>query len=287
MAFAIQILSLALIACIGIIVFQFFPKDFSAKKISLTAMFVLLSAILQAVSVMLPLFGFPSLKIGFSQMPLLLLGALLGPVWAYIGGICQDIVSLIVDPTSFPFFGFTLNKIVVALIPAFWFTYGSKISQKTLFILTEVIIVCTYLLGLFALFTTGEIMSGGEMYHLNIWVKLGLSAVIILFLGILCYGIHYFYKKYQGTHNKAGQWIISIISVEVIVQYCLTPLWLSVMYGVPFMGSLLVRLVKGSVMIFLNILIGLMLYRILSKLIKNDNEEQEVDLELITDKADD
>jgi len=282
MAFVIQILSLVLIICIGIIIFQFFPRDFSVKKITITAMFVVLSAVLQALSLVIPLFGFPSLKLGFSQMPLALLGALLGPMWAYIGGLCQDLLSLFLDPTNFPFFGFTLNKIVIALIPAFWFHYGKKISQKVLLMLTEVILVITYILALVALWTTSDIVSGGEVIVLSTIIKGGVSLLIIGLLAILCYGIYYFYLKYQTENNRASQWIISIISVEVIVQYCLTPLWLQVMNGIPFMGSLLVRLVKGSVMIFLNIFIGLILYQVLSRFFKDDEPVKDViDVEII------
>ena len=268
-----QILCLGLIICLGIILFQFFPKDFSVKKICITAMFVVLSAVLQALSFMIPLFGFPSLKIGFSQMPLMLLGALLGPLWAYIGGICQDLISLFMDPTNAPFLGFTLNKIIIALIPAFWFTYGNKISQKTLLVLTQVIIVCTYVLGLSALWTTNEIVSGGDVFVVTVWIKIGMTVLILILLGILCYGIYYLYQKYQTDSNKASHWIISIISVEVVVQYCLTPFWLSVMYRIPFMASSLIRIVKGSVMIFLNIVIGLVLYRVLRRLLNDKTEE--------------
>jgi len=283
MAFVVQILCLVLIICIGIIIFQFFPRDFSVKKITITAMFVVLSAVLQALSLVVPLFGFPSLKLGFSQMPLVLLGALLGPMWAYVGGLCQDLLSLFMDPTNFPFFGFTLNKIVIALIPAFWFHFGKKISQKVLLMLTEVILVITYILALLALWTTNDIVSGGDVIVLSTFIKIGVSLLIVGLLAILCYGIYYFYQKYQTDNNRASQWIISIISVEVIVQYCLTPLWLQVMNGIPFMGSLLVRLVKGSVMIFLNIFIGLILYQILSRFIKDDSEpiKDIVDAEII------
>jgi len=54
---------------------------------------------------------------------------------------------------------------------------------------------------------------------------------------------------------------LALILVEMIVQLMLTPFWLDVMYGIPFIVSVSVRLIKAVVMIVVNTMIGLVLLK--------------------------
>jgi len=77
--------------------------------------------------------------------------------------------------------------------------------------------------------------------------------------------------KYFADRNYSfalTDWAISILWVELIVNLILTPFWLQVMYGIPFWLNVAPRLVKGTVMIQVNIVLGFILVNIVDKLIQ-------------------
>jgi ECF transporter S component (folate family) len=97
-----QIIAILAIVIIGFFVFKMDALHVTGEKLTIIAMFIALSVALQFFSLMIPLFGFPSMRIGFSQLPLMVIGVLFGPAWAFISGIVQDFLGLIVTPTGFP-----------------------------------------------------------------------------------------------------------------------------------------------------------------------------------------
>ncbi len=266
MALFLQILTCLIIIMLGFLSFKFFPLKITTRNLTLAAMLVVLSVALQFFSVMIPLFGFPSLRIDFLQLPLMIIGVLLGPTWAFVSGIVQDILGLVVTPTGFPFFGFMLNKVLVGMIPAVLFLKKDKINNQTIH---KVVLA---LLGLFLvgslsyLWLTNEIIVEQSQIEITTTIKLTISLITIVLICTLGLFVATSKKKYVKTVIPVAFWTLSVLLVEVIVQLFLTPTWLSAMYGIPVLISFLVRVVKAAVMIPLMMFVGYAILQLLHKL---------------------
>lgn len=268
MALTYQIIAVAAIIIIGFFVFRMDKLHVTGEKLAIIAMFIALSVALQFFSLMIPLFGFPSMRIGFSQLPLMVIGVLFGPSWAFLSGIVQDFLGLIVTPTGFPFFGFTLNKIIIGLIPALLFSKKIKWTPKVAYIVSQGILL-SFLLGALAyLWLTPSIVTNGEVIEITMTIKLVFSTGSVLLIGAMMFFLKLLTEKYKKYENdfSISIWAMSVVLVEVIVQLILTPLWLAIMYDIPIWISFLLRVVKATIMVPLTIIIGYGILILMSRL---------------------
>jgi riboflavin transporter len=261
-----QILTVTSIIAIGFFVFKFDKPVIKVKTIVIVSLFVTLSLVLSLISWMVPLFGFPSLKIGISQLPLMLIGFVFGPSWGFIAGLIEDILELLTGTIAFPFFGFTLNKILVGVIPALAFKFvrtNNGFTKQLPNILISIIAIS----ALIYVFSTQRISfpDGDVMITLN--MKLIISALILLLVSTLIIGLKFVTKINDQAYLL--NWVIAVILVEMIVQLTLTPLWLDIMYDIPFVISVSVRLIKAVFMILVNTLIGHVLLRLITRFFPN------------------
>lgn len=150
----IQIICGFILVLIGGLVFWKYPIKSDTKSLTLAALFIVLAAVLKRLSIMIPLFGFESLKISIEVIPMLLAGILLAPGYCYIVGLAVDLVGLLVTPTGFPFLGFTLSAVLQTLIPSIvvatikesYANYLEKIIKVVLVLLA--IGACSYVFSL-------------------------------------------------------------------------------------------------------------------------------------------
>lgn len=264
MALLLQIISLVTIIGLGFYAFYVDQSKASVKKLVATAFFVVLSIVFDWLAVRIAVLGFDGLRISLSQVPLMLLGALLGPKWGFIGALVQDIIGLLVNPTGFPFLGFTLNKIVYASIPAYCFKI-KRLGDKSLIRLSQMAIGTSFVFSLLALFQYGNLDLNGLVFDTTL--KIVLALILLVSMIVMVYGVDkvYHQKESQGAMSFA-KWTISVIFVEISVKYVLTPLWLATMYGIPYMTSLILRLITGSFMVLTYIVIGFVLYRVMERI---------------------
>lgn len=263
MVIFVQFIILAVL--IGLAFFSFKQPSFkiTVKRLTYTAFMVILSVILQAYSLKIAVFNFDAFRVGITQLPLMLLGAFFGLPWALIGGFIQDLLGLLLDPTGFPFLGFTLNKILYALIPAFWF-HHQLMSSQTTFKLARFSLVFIYLSAISVILLSPNLdINGLIISQTNKWYLA--LALAILLIGII-YLLNRLYSKKDQNHALAySRWIISVVSVEVVVKYLATPTWLALMYKVPFITSLILRFMTSSLMMFVYIVLGFVLYRVMEQ----------------------
>lgn len=268
MALTYQIIAVVAIVIIGFFVFKMDALHVTGEKLAIIAMFIALSVALQFFSLMIPLFGFPSMRIGFSQLPLMVIGVLFGPAWAFISGIVQDFLGLIVTPTGFPFFGFTLNKIIIGLIPALLFSKKIKWSPKVAYMVSQGLLLSFLVGALIYLWMTPSIVSEGNVIEITTTIKLVFSAGSFLMIGAMMFFLNLLTKKYKKYENDfpISVWAMSVVLVEVVVQLILTPLWLAIMYNIPVLISFLLRVVKATIMVPFTIVIGFGILILMSRL---------------------
>ncbi len=265
----IQLLLLLIVILIGIMTFKIFPFKPSIKKIALSSILVVISVLLNYLSIMIPLFGFPSFKIGFQTLSLILAGALLEPSYAYIVGLCVDIIGLIIVPTAFPFFGMTLNNILRVLIPSIWFYSFNKVNlhqmKKYIYIFLSILITCAALY----IINVNNITVSKQIYFISPFLKFS----IILFMLFILFVVYFLCKltiRKLDSNQKCDflKWISIVIIVEILVNICLTPLWIQFMYGIPWIASLLIRIIKAILMLPIDIVIGFWCYQLFLKTYK-------------------
>ena len=271
-----QLVALCALIVIGYIVFRYFPLKITIKDITLTSFLIMISIVLSAFSMQIPLFGVMSLKIGFAQLPLMLMGVVMGPAWAFIGGLVQDILDIIINPSGFPFLGFTLNKVLIATIPAFWFCKWNKMDQKQVFGLIWVLLVAIFSLTMVGIWNTQSLTVNDNILVITSNIKILLTIACLVVMTLLVIIMVYFKHKYPYANSRfhIANWIVAVLAIEICIQLILTPLWLDIMYGIPYIMNVLVRMIKSSFMIFLNVTIGYYLLRLINR-IKISKDEVE------------
>lgn len=252
------------IIALGLLVLTFLraKEKLSLRKMSLTAILLGIALILTMFSINIFVFG-GQVVIRFSQLCLIMVGFTLGPIYGLVAGLAFDFISIMINPLGSFYVGFTLNNILVGLIPALVYKYLNKRNEK----FNLAILVSTLLLYLLYIVTVvGLVFNYGQLEEgitslVNFNPLVYISIVIIVFVAILLYVS----KKGIIIQNDFTLLLLSILLIEFIIQGFLTPIWLNDMMGTPIILSMQIRALKGIVMIGINMFLG---YPIL-KLIKS------------------
>ena len=250
--------------------FHFNPINrVNTKDIVLASIFIMITLVCKRFfTIMVPLFGSESLKIGIEYIPAMIAGYFLSPSYAFLVGLCIDLLGLIIVPTGFPFFGFTLTMILVVLIPSLIRKYTRHINETKIGYFSSLLIILLAIIASIYIYSLDSMVLTDSVYELTytnkfllIGVCLLLSVAYLLLIRIL---------KKRINDNEAKQfsvWTLCVTLVELICTLCLTPLWLEIMYGIPFVVSLCVRIIKLCIVLPLEILVGFPVIKIIRKYI--------------------
>ncbi len=267
----VQIMIAIIIIALGFFVFRFYPiKKASARDIVLAAIFIIITEICKLYfTLKIPLFGVESLKIGIEYIPLMLAGYFLSPSYAFLIGLCCDLIGLLLVPTGFPFFGFTLVMILVCLIPSLIKENVKNISERKIRYLAEGLIVTLGVCGSLYVFSLDNLNINDSIIPLTLANKITVIficlAIVIIFLVL----IRLIREKINENEAKEfSSWILCVILVEAICTLCLTPLWLQIMYNLPFIVSLCIRIIKECAVIPIEIFVGYTLIKLMKRIIK-------------------
>lgn len=227
----------------------------------LTALLVAISIVLAQFRIYIPLFGFPSVRFSISEIPIFLVGAMLGGVYGAMAGFASDIISFILAPSGAYHFGFTLNFMLIGFIPGVIFSLirNQKISisfGKLNKILGSIAMVgaLVYInkIGLADLKEAGEIEQIAGMP-----VNILLSIVMVALVGGLVFVTFKLKKVYSG--DKALfciDQLIFIVSINyIVVNLIFTPIWLLQLYNIPVMASIAVRIFKSLIDVPLQVIV--------------------------------
>lgn len=242
----------AVVSIIVLAVMAYFIEkpNWKTRTLVTVSLLVVLSVVLQRFGIMIPLFGFPSFRIDFLHIPLIMVGALFGPFFGVLAGIVADIVGLVITPTEYPFFGFMLNKVLMGFIPAIMVLVIRRLSLKSGVRLAHIILICINAASILYLWITPALTVQGTVIVLNYETKL----IVIAFLLTLMISLHGLLVSKNVTKVRVFA-LLSVIFVELIVSLVLTPIWLVTMYNIPVFLSFLVRVIKAAFMIPISALI--------------------------------
>lgn len=264
-----QIILAIVIIALGFYVFKFYPfEKGNVMKLVIAAIFIILTAICKRLAIMIPLFGAESLKIGFEYIPLMLAGYLLAPSYAFLVGLCSDVIGLILVPTGFPFLGFTLGTILVSVIPSLVKEHAKMVSEK---VVQYVVIGLILGLGIGAslyIYGLDEISISQTLHTITTQEKITLISICLALTAIFIILIMILKKRIHDQEAKEfSTWILCVTLVELIVTLCLTPLWLDMMYKIPFVVSLCIRVIKECAVLPIEIFIGYTVLKLMKRIL--------------------
>lgn len=264
-----QIILAVIIIALGFYVFKFYPfQKGDVMKLVIAAIFIILTAICKRLAIMIPLFGAESLKIGFEYIPLMIAGFFLSPSYAFLVGLCCDLIGLILVPTGFPFLGFTLGTILVSVIPSLVKQHMQKVSQK---VVQNVVVGLILILGIGAsvyIYQLNEMTVSQTVHLITSQEKITLISICLVLTAIFIILIMILKKQIDDQEAKEfSTWILCVVLVEVIVTLCLTPLWLDMMYKIPFVISLCIRVIKECAVLPIEIFIGYTLIKLMKRIL--------------------
>ncbi|MCF7924593.1 MAG: folate family ECF transporter S component [Candidatus Izimaplasma sp.] len=197
------------------------------------------------------------IRFGIGYLPLIIISITLGPKMGLYSAIIQDILGYVVYIWIFgfpagPFFpGFTFNAILFGVIPFVF--YNIKVNNKKIF---------SYLnFGLLILFLGAAIWGLIKIDWIISLVESRLdegmafsSTVLYLILligliGIVSTLIFVYIKRKED--DKAQRIIFTVMVLQIVVTLLLTPLWVSILYKIPFLPQLPLRIIKMPLEIFI------------------------------------
>lgn len=214
-----------------------------------TALLTAISLILGQLKFYIPLFGFPSVRFSISGIPVFLAGSLFGPVYGGAAGFASDIISFILSGSaSGPFHpGFTINSMLVGIIPGLFFTI---VRNKKMTISFGKINMILSVLALIGAVIYINFIGIHEVENLGTVMGIPTNIVLTVFMTMLIIALNFIFIKIRKIYGDKDELysidkITFIASVSYIVlQLILTPIWLYSLYNIPIMASVTVRIFK-------------------------------------------
>ncbi|MFW5795097.1 MAG: folate family ECF transporter S component [Bacillota bacterium] len=197
------------------------------------------------------------IRFGIGFLPLIIISITMGPKLGFYAAIIQDLLGYVVYIWIFgfpsgPFFpGFTLNAILYGVVP--YYIYNFNITNKKVFsflnfglLLSFLVVAIWGLIKIDWIITLIENrLSEGQAFSPTIIYMI----LIIGLLGIISTLIFIFLKRKEN--EKAQKIIFTVMVLQIIVTLLLTPLWVRILYGIPFLPQIPLRIIKMPFEIFI------------------------------------
>lgn len=231
--------------------------DSKLKKIIFASLMVAIGIVLSNfVSISYP----PNstiIRFGIGYLPLIIVSIILGPKIGLAAAIIQDVLGyfsymLIFGFPSGPFFpGFTLNSILYGVIPGL--IYHLKVWKGNFFIYFNIFLLSAlFAFGIWSLVEVdyiiaiiegrlGENMNFSPLF-IYFLIGLGLAGILSGFVFI------YLQRKEDDSSHRI---IFSVIILQLVVTLVLTPLWVTILYKIPFVPQLPLRIIKTPLEVFI------------------------------------
>lgn len=218
---------------------------------TVTGLLTAISLILAQFSVMIPFFGYPSVRFSVSGIPLFIAGSFFGPLWGACAGFVSDIIGFMLTSKGAPYHpGFTLNSIMVGLIPGLIFmwirrkkiTYSfHKINAVIALVALVAAIIYINFIGIHELEAIGTVM--------GLPVNIVLTVLILVVAVVVVVGVYMLQKHFEGdkTLFSIDKILFTSILSYIVIHMGLTPIWLNQLYGIPVSASIFVRCFKMMV----------------------------------------
>ena len=245
------------------------------QKLILAAILITIGIVLSNIlSISYPP-GSTIIRIGFGYLPLMIISIILGPRIGFVSAIIQDFLGWIFFGYNFgPFFlGFTLNAILYGVVPGLLFSLRN--GWKNVFLYLNIALLTIILgFGVWGLIEIDYILDiiqtrlGEADFN-------GIVIYIILIIGIIgaLLGYVFLFQK-RKVEELEHRVIFFVIVLQIVVTLILTPIWITILYEIPILPQLPLRIVKTPLEVFVYSILLIRLLKVFShyKLLENNSE---------------
>jgi ECF transporter S component (folate family) len=227
-------------------------KRVRLRKTILAALLIAIGIVLsQFVSITYP----PNnaiIRFGVGYIPLIIISIVLGPKIGFSSAIIQDVLGyftyMLVFGSSGPFFpGFTLNAIFYGVFPGL--VYNLILKDKKIFNYINFGLLLTLIgAGVYALIDMPTIITNiSEDVDFSPFFLY--SILITGIVGLISILVFVFIKRKED--DKSHRIIFGVIVAQIVTALVLTPLWVQILYGIPFWAQIPLRIIKTPIEIFI------------------------------------
>lgn len=228
-------------------------KDLKLRKTIFAALLIAIGIVLSnLVSITYP----PNnaiIRFGIGYLPLIIISIILGPKIGALSAVIQDVLGyfiylMIFGVVSGPFFpGFTINAVLYGVIPGV--VYHMILKDKKIFHYINYLFILSLIgLGVWGLLDMQSIIASIDAsvdfspVFLYMMLIIGLIGLISILIFVLMKR-----KEVDASHRV----IFSVIILQIISALILTPIWLTILYEIPFWAQLPLRIIKSPFEIFI------------------------------------
>jgi ECF transporter S component (folate family) len=236
----------------------------STKSLAAVSLLCAISIILARVfGIVVPIAGFPALKLNFAFLPLLIAGMYYGPTAGFLCGMVADILGYMINPMGGAFFpGFTLTTALCGAIPGVLEKYIDKI--KHLKIINSLFVLSLSTMFFIVLFLSGTLsFASGSIYYGDSQVSLILVVIALAMLFVYILLPFIMHKLFSDKYHSVDKIYFIVTVTYIITTVILNTFFLSYYFGKGFLVFLPVRLITAYIMIPLNTLLILIVIKTL------------------------
>lgn len=240
-------------------------KNIEIYKMTSSAFLMALAIIFSRIpflSTYISIGGYNLVKIGFQEIPLLLVCLISGPMYSMIASFGSDLIAAVFFPTAGVFFpGFTFDALILGLVPALFLKifHHKKREQMVLFLLLNAIVL---ILSISMIYKLDNIKIGSFNLELALWLKIVLS-ISIFIVPIIYYIIFKFIKfrtnKKQSIDNS--EIFMCFYIRDIILSPLLAPIWIMFLYNIPFPISYLSQIISKMITLPILSILTIVVYR--------------------------
>jgi len=213
----------------------------------------------RAFSVILPLAGLPTLRIGFGEVPLVIIGMLFGPLAGGLSGAVADLLGVMINPQGAFFPGFTISSILWGIIPGIIYKILKKRRTTINFNIINSLAIILLAAGVLNILMSNQIVSVQNnqlyLYDKPISIILVVLSIIVILAFIFVPIIVSRREKQKNELYSLDKILFTITLPYLIISLGLNTLWLSIMFEKGFLILLPGRILAGLVIIPLHSII--------------------------------
>ncbi|MDF9867045.1 ECF transporter S component (folate family) [Bacilli bacterium PM5-3] len=257
-----QIIVLIVMVALFYVTFKKDGNKITIKDMTIVTLMCVLTAVLnKTLSIKFPP-AQPIFVISFASSIAITLGILFSPKLALIAGLITDIVGLLLAPASgdnsMPFLGFTLTAMLSCYLPSILVRVTKKQKEAVMNLLIVGILLLSVILAGVYLFSVNTISIDQNQNDLNNSLRYSIIGVLVL-ISIAVVALNYFInqkiKNDSNMYITTTQLTLIVLVVEIVCHIVLTTLWINIMYGVPLVVAASTRIIKGLLMLPLNVMV--------------------------------
>ncbi len=250
-------------------------RNIDIYKITSTAFLMALAIILSRVpflSTYISIGGVNLVKIGFQEIPLMIVCLFNGPIYSMIASFGSDLIAALVLPTGPYFPGFTFDALLLGIFPALFLKFY-KNSQKKFLILYSIAIFLVSTIFMSQIGSLGEIKIGQYKLALPLWLKIlfiaGVPFLSLINLVVLVIAE----RKNKRSYFKLYE-IYSVFYIrDILIAPIIAPIWFIFLYNIPYSLSYVSQLLSKFITLPILSAITMLLVLPLSKVSKNILED--------------